>query len=359
MHDILEGVGPHELKLVLNSLIEQKHLTLDKLNYRITSFDYGFCDKGNKPSLISKHDLRNLDGPMRQSAAQMWCLLRLLPTLIGDLIPTENKEWKLLLLLLLCMEFIFSPSLTVAGTLCLSKIIEEHHSLFLELYPHCHLRPKHHFMLHYPRAIQKLGPLIQFWAMRFEAKHGFFKRVSHVTYNLRNVCKTMAFRHQIMQCYNVLCGSVLNHNVEVGPGHTTFLANFEGVKEIQTGLTGILLFSEVFVPAWVNFKGTAYRAGMTVFLSCNPDGEPQFGLIKAILVLEQTTHTPAIKPVVQKWETEWFERLFFFFAYSVIPTQALAAVDVRELLDHHPLHAVKSYREHDDHFYIALRYRLF
>lgn len=51
---------------------------------------------------------------------------------------------------------------------------------------------------------------------------------------------------------------------------------------------------QVFVPAWVNFKGTAYRAGMTVFLSCNPDGKPQFGLIKAILVLEQTTHTPAI-----------------------------------------------------------------
>lgn len=34
MHDILEGVGPYEIKLVLNALIEHKHLTLDKLNYR-------------------------------------------------------------------------------------------------------------------------------------------------------------------------------------------------------------------------------------------------------------------------------------------------------------------------------------
>ncbi|RXN36123.1 hypothetical protein ROHU_003222 [Labeo rohita] len=50
MHDLLEGVGPYELKLVLSSLIEDKHLTLEKLNFRITSFDYGFPDLKNKPS---------------------------------------------------------------------------------------------------------------------------------------------------------------------------------------------------------------------------------------------------------------------------------------------------------------------
>ena len=101
-------------------------------------------------------------------------------------------------------------------------------------------------MLHYPRAIQKLGPLVQFWAMRFEAKHNFFKRVSHVTCNFRNICKTMAFRHQIVQCYNLLCGTVLSHNTEVGPGHTTFLANIDGFKDIQSGLAGIPLFRELY-----------------------------------------------------------------------------------------------------------------
>lgn len=39
MHDILEGVGSVEVKLILNSLIEEKHVSLDTLNYRITSFD--------------------------------------------------------------------------------------------------------------------------------------------------------------------------------------------------------------------------------------------------------------------------------------------------------------------------------
>lgn len=163
---------------MLNSLIEQKHLALEKLNYRITSFDYGFCDKGNKPSVISKSDLRNPEGSMRQSASHMWFLLRLLPTMIGDLVPIDNKHWEHLVLLLSCMELIFSPSLTLAMTLYLSKIIEEHHSLFLELYPQLNLWPKHHFMLRYPAVIQKLGLLRQFWAMRFEAQHAFLNRLA-------------------------------------------------------------------------------------------------------------------------------------------------------------------------------------
>lgn len=59
MHDVLEGVGPYKVKLVLNSLIKQNYLTLEKLNSRIISFDYGFCDKSIKPSAINKNDLRN------------------------------------------------------------------------------------------------------------------------------------------------------------------------------------------------------------------------------------------------------------------------------------------------------------
>lgn len=357
MHDLLEGVCGFEIKLVLNVLIEQKHVTLDQINYRITSFDYGFSDKTNKPSVISKHDLKNPEGAMHQSAAQTWCLIRHLPTMIGDLIPEGHKEWELLLVLLHCMEFIFSPSITVAATLYLTKIIEEHHSLFLELFPELHLRPKHHFMLHYPRAIRKLGPLVHFWAMRFEAKHNFFKRVSHVTCNFVNICKTMAYRHQMQLCYSFLSGSVLRHTTEVGPGPSTFLSTIDGFKDIQKDLRDFPVLSEVFVPAWLTFKGTEYRPGMTVFLCYDPEGEPEFGLIKSILLLGQTTDTPTTKFVVQKWETQGFER--HFYAYGVTLTQTLAAVDPTELLDHHALHAVQSYREHDDCSYISLRYRVF
>ena len=210
-------------------------------------------------------------------------------------------------------------------------------------------------MLHHPKAIEQLGPWMQLWAMRFEGKHGVFKRVSQVTCNFRNICKTMAYRHQIMQCYTFMCASMLTSSTEIGPGYTTFLANLEGYEDIQSGLTGIPLFTELYVPTRVTVKGTSYRSGMTVFMSYE-DGEPLFGLIKTILVLEQTGSSQ-IKFVVQKWETVGFDR--HLFAYSVIPSKDLTLIDVKELLDHHPLHALNSYREHDNTKYISLRSRLF
>ena len=352
MHDLLEGVGPYELKLVLSSLIGDKHLTLEKLNYRITSFDYGFTDLKNKPSVIGKQELKNPERAMHQSAVQTWCLLRLVPCMIGDLVPEENKYWELLLLLLECMELIFSPSLTPEVTIYLAAIIDEHHSLFLELYPNLHLRPKHHFMVHYSNSILKLGPLIQFWSMRFEAKHSFFKRISNTTCNFKNICKTMAFRHQMTLCYYLLSGSVFKTETEVGPGHSTLLALMDGFGDVQSGLEDIPPFTETFVPAWVKVNGTQYKPGATVFLSYADDGEPQFGLVKNILVLDHS-----VKLVVQKWDTVGFER--HLFAYGVAATTNVFTVDQSSLLDHHTLHAVKSYRHNDNCMYISLRYRVF
>lgn len=53
-----------------------------------------------------------------------------------------------------------------------------------------------------------------------------------------------------------MCGSLLSHSTEIGPGHTTFLTNLEGYKEIQSGLIGLPLFTELYIPTRVTFKGT-------------------------------------------------------------------------------------------------------
>lgn len=135
---------------------------------------------------------------------------------------------------------------------------------FLELFPLLHWRPKHHFMLQYLGVIKKLGSLRQVWVMRFEAKHSFFKRVSHITCNFENICKTMAFHHHILHCYNFMSNSVLSHIPKVGPGHSIFLATTEGIKDIQGALTDVPLFSEICLPTWVNYKGNQYRSGITV-----------------------------------------------------------------------------------------------
>lgn len=156
----------------------------------------------------------------------------------------------------------------------------------------------------------------------------------------------------MMLCYSFLSGSLFKNETEIGPGHSTLLAVMDGFGDVQTGLEGIPPFTETFVPAWVKVNGTQYKPGMTAFLSYDIDGEPQFGLVKTILVFDHS-----VKLVVQKWDTEGFER--HVFAYSVTATTNVFAVDQSSLLDHHTLHSVKSYRDNDSSLYVSLRCRVF
>ena len=182
MHDLLEGVFPLELKLVLNELIQQGHLSIDPLNGRITSFNYGAPDSKNKPTVLSQHSLSHPDGASGQHAGQMWCLMRHIAVMLGDLhvVPEGNEYWELILMLLDCMDFIFAPVTSKEEAIFLRQLIQDHHEYFLQIFDERHLKPKHHFMTHYPTVIQALGPLKHFWVMRFEANHNFSKRLSHI-----------------------------------------------------------------------------------------------------------------------------------------------------------------------------------
>ena len=55
--------------------------------------------------------------------------------------------------------------------------------------------------------------------MRFEAKHGYFKRLAQGMFNFKNLSKSLAIRHQHLQCY-WLCeeDAFLKPVTENGPG---------------------------------------------------------------------------------------------------------------------------------------------
>lgn len=57
----------------------------------LSNFDYGFVDRGNKPSEISSTTLRSVDHGLCQKASQIWCFVRVLPFLIGQLEQIDDK----------------------------------------------------------------------------------------------------------------------------------------------------------------------------------------------------------------------------------------------------------------------------
>ena len=67
MHDFLEGSLQHELKLLIQTLVQDGVITLERLNERMTSFNYGHSEAKSKPSEIGKSKLFSKDNSLSQS----------------------------------------------------------------------------------------------------------------------------------------------------------------------------------------------------------------------------------------------------------------------------------------------------
>lgn len=92
-------------------------------------------------------------------------------------IPEGNEHWEVYLdfMEIVDMPFSWLPYLHLK-----IKMFLEH---FKACYTNSTVTPKMHYMVHYPRIIEQLRPLAQFWCMRFEAKHQYFKALASRTMN--------------------------------------------------------------------------------------------------------------------------------------------------------------------------------
>uniref|UniRef100_A0A8C1PKJ5 Uncharacterized protein n=1 Tax=Cyprinus carpio TaxID=7962 RepID=A0A8C1PKJ5_CYPCA len=114
------------------------------------------------------------------------------------------------------------------------------------------------------------GPLIRLWTMRFESKHTYFKQCARKLHNFKNVCATLAERHQLLQAY-LSAGNLFQLSVQVEKGSEFYSCDFnEAIREsvdhfdFQPGNT--------LVATEITLKGTKYRKGIVVLLASNDEG---------------------------------------------------------------------------------------
>lgn len=198
MHDVNEGVIAYTLHDLFNLLIKLKILSLGELQKRIRDFNYGSTFKTDKPSLINvdKHNLN-------QNAAQLYCLMVNMPFIFIDLKDKIAPYWKPIETLLQCMQIIYSPVITESDIKQLETHIQEHLKSVIEIFGR-NLTPKHHFLLHYPECIRRMGPVIHLWTMRLESKHKVFTEIARRKMNFINLPKTLAFEHQERFCQTLV-----------------------------------------------------------------------------------------------------------------------------------------------------------
>ena len=104
--------------------------------------------------------------------------MRSLPILIGDKIPADDENWYSFLLLIKICQIALSPEHSRDTIPYLRISVEEKLQLLQKLDPGSTIKPKMHYMVHYPSQIERHGPLVHSWTMRHEAKLSFIKRAS-------------------------------------------------------------------------------------------------------------------------------------------------------------------------------------
>ena len=83
----------------------------------------------------------------------MWTSARMLPLMIGHLIPNDEPHWNHYLQLLDIVDIIFSPAIRPGIPSYLEVLIEENLEEFTELYS-SPVIPKMHYLIHIPTSYQ-------------------------------------------------------------------------------------------------------------------------------------------------------------------------------------------------------------
>ena len=195
-HDLLEGIVSYDLYLFISHFVKvKKWFTWEILNRRFRTYIFQRGDSCVRPSVISPSK-SSLGG----TASQNWTLLRFFPLVMQNyILDSSDVVWQALVLLQLIVEFVFAHKLHLNQICQLHRMILDYMDTRKSEFPDVPLRPKHHFITHYPYLMTKFGPLIHYWTLNFEKKHQYFKRIMRRSSNYINVLKMLSEKHELFQ----------------------------------------------------------------------------------------------------------------------------------------------------------------
>jgi hypothetical protein len=286
-------------------------------------------------------------GDRYMKAVQCSALLKYLPLAVGKLIPLKNKHWKFLLHLSHMVDLIFALCFTDRMVVYMKHVISDHLAMFVKLYSteDIRLRPKHHFLVHPPSIVLKSGPLTGMSCMRYELKNSFFKRCAHIVCNFRNICYTLAYRHQQQALYSQLSNSHIRNVVVVGKHSFASIESLPYCTALCDRLN-VKKDEEIALSNKLNVASVCYKVGHIVVLGIDTlTGCPEFGKIVIFVCCEKDDQSNQEKDkkdewhfVVEKVKTDnWTLHLHSYEVLFVQPPEFGVFRQI-ELAAYHPLY---------------------
>lgn len=277
MHDLYEGVCRYDFGKILKDLIfEKKYFTINILNNRIKYFNHADVDIGNKVPPIPLNHVEN--ELIIMSSAEMHALVTYFPLMIGDLVDTMDETWHFFKLLFNIVHIVSKNRINKSELIYLQCLVNEHHQLYISLF-RGHLTPKFHFLTHYSRVINNVGPLSKLSSIRYEAFHKISKSNCNVVSSRVNLPYTLALKHQLKLSYRLLINRGFVDNVEI----STYNISPLSMLEIQLYERIIANIEDYFFVKWIKVNGITYKKGLVFQIRRDFFGEPLFALIENII----------------------------------------------------------------------------
>lgn len=201
-----------------------------------------------------------------------------LGVMIGDLVHIDDSAWKLYIMLREILFLLTSQTVCSESNNQLRSLIKDHHELYLDLFNET-LKPKHHFLVHYPGIMDQIGPVITNSVIRFEAKHRSFKMAANSTTCRINLCKTLAIKNQLNFSHRVFQNTLLSLPNKCGvykklhDVHCIDYLNNSGIENIQLNCE------------YATLNGITYKPNMVLWHSVDEaSNDPIFLKIYKILI---------------------------------------------------------------------------
>lgn len=352
MHDFHEGVVPTIICISILNLIAKSTLRLDAINDAVQQFSYGKCDVKNRygPILVLK-SLKNHSIP--GTASEKLCLLRMLPIILAQRFADINLNailgFRLLLKCLEISDIVLAPVIKREWLAYLHSVIVEHHELVKKIDPTA-LRPKFHFLAHYPQLINMFGPPRHYYTMRFESVHQYFKRLTKRTGNFINLTQTLSNRYQNLKALQLSKSRYfIEDSIQNGNTETFSFLSHETAALLLMHTTEILPEEHIYVATSIELNGTIYTVG-NIYISALSNialDIPHFFELERIINLRSKWFL-----IGQLHHTVGFVNRVH--AYEISNPKTLTLIEPGDELDFAGL----SIYEVNEHKYIPLKYRI-
>ena len=195
------------------------------------------------------------------------------------------------------------------------------------------LKPKAHFLQHYPQMIERFGPLVK--TLRFEAKRNYFKTAIQCSKNRKNVCFTLAKRHQMLMYLHYQKSNLLLHDEPeaISIKEVPIEALEQPISEILRQNLDIYVSDLLLQAKAVVFEGQRYNVEEVVVVGFHDD-EPLFGYIRSIWHFKSGIYDLCDLIIIIRFNPH-------YNSYEVLLSAVLDLVNLKNLFDFHPLGVYK------------------